>query len=115
MATSSADLVALLREALESVNALADEYESLMLATETEEKQRDLARRIKAALAETEVRWLKPNEYDMRQMVDDGKSDRETWVKNCVTHWDWGHEVYGAANSEREAKEAALAASRGLK
>jgi hypothetical protein len=45
-------LLDLLREARESVIALADEYESLMLATETEEKQRELARRIDAALAE---------------------------------------------------------------
>jgi hypothetical protein len=49
---TNAELLDLLREARESVIALADEYESLMLATETEEKQRDLARRIDAALAE---------------------------------------------------------------
>ena len=46
-----AELIDLLREARESVVALADEYELLMLATETEEKQRELARRIDAALA----------------------------------------------------------------
>ncbi len=59
MPISNAELVSLLREALESVNALADEYESLMLATETEEKQRELARRIKTAIekAEAPVEW----------------------------------------------------------
>jgi hypothetical protein len=51
-------LLDLLREARESVIALADEYESLMLATETEEKQRELARRIDAVLAGRQYRHV---------------------------------------------------------
>jgi hypothetical protein len=47
-------VLALLREARESVVALADEYESLMLATETEETQRELARQIDALLKQYE-------------------------------------------------------------
>jgi hypothetical protein len=46
------EAVKLLREARESVLALADEYESLHLSVDIEEKQRELARRIDAALAE---------------------------------------------------------------
>ncbi len=83
-----------------------------------EKEEAQLHARIDAALSASkadEVHWLKPASRDGREFVDDGKHDRETWVKNCITHWEWGHEVYGAANSEREAKAAAFEASKGMR
>lgn len=129
----------LLREARESVIALADEYESLMLATETEEKQRELARRIDAALAahRDEV----PAQDSATPVVEsddpwwEDKLFRAVFGSSHLTiqakgprSWSWSvsftdrkdkHGLsqvqYGTATTEAEAKSAAIAAARGLK
>jgi hypothetical protein len=111
------ELIVLLREARVSVVRDKNYAQRERLDTYAE-KLNILRERIDAALSAImadEVHWLKPASHDGREFVDDGKHDRETWVKNCITHWEWGHEVYGAANSEREAKAAAFEASKGMR
>jgi hypothetical protein len=117
----------LLREARESVVALADEYDSLMLAPETEEKQRELARRIDAALAEHEsatpvVEWA----YDVGNTQKASFLDMELVVLPRALHhlFKWSvtltrnkvhYNTHGYTNTEAEAKAAAIAAARGLR
>jgi hypothetical protein len=67
---TNVELLDLLREARESVIALADEYESLMLATETEEKQRELARRMDEAIAQYEADMVQHHKEFARDVKD---------------------------------------------
>jgi len=119
-------LIALLREARESVVALADEYESLMLATETEEKQRELARRIDAALAEADAAlkidmpewtlWNRLWDDSIIWKIRDFCQGVTLSVKPSRPAWGfyWSVKQFGQKPTEDEAKAAAVECARRL-